>query len=245
MFKDAMWLVKKEYQYQWRALVASFTASLLIGLFVGIVLAGSSDRGFDDLSIDMNHFMADLIIFGMVPGFGTFFMARPYLSYRNAKENPYGRRMAVLRSLPIPVSVLSLSRMILMVTTLLIMSAAFMGMIGVALFIMTNSHFSTDEFFIFALTWFGFALAVGGINPCIEYGMTGKMIHIIPFIYIGLLVIIELILKVYGIGIVETVFQSANHIGWPLAFLSIVFGALCLVGWNQLLKKRLVNRDYL
>jgi hypothetical protein len=247
MLKDAVWLAKKEYQYQWRAFIATFLACLLLGSSAGFLLLGSNESGFQEFSVFMNRFMLDLFFVGVAPSFATLFMAKPYLSLQNAKQNPYGKRMAVLRSLPVPVSVLSLSRIILMVSTLVIMSLALYGMMGTVLFGIRGSHFdylTFGEFLIFGFFWFGFAMAVGGISPYIEYGMKGTMLHILPYLYMGLFVLVELILMQNGIGIVETSLEIVKSVGWAAAFISLAVGVLCCYGWNQLLKYRLENRDY-
>jgi hypothetical protein len=248
MLRDAVWLAKKEYQYQWRALIATFIASLFIGTFAGFLLSGSNGSEIQEFSDFIQRYTLDLFFVGIAPSFATFFMAKPYLSFQNAKQNPYGKRMAVLRSLPVPVSVLSLSRIILMLSTLVIMSLAFYGMMGTVLFGISGSGFNlltVGEFLTFGCFWFGFAMVVGGISPYIEYGMKGIMLHILPYLFMGLFVLVELLLMVNGVGIVETSFEIVKSVGWIAALISMLVGIICSYGWNQLLKYRLENRDYL
>lgn len=248
MLKDAVWLAKKEYQYQWRALIATFIASLFIGTLTGFLLSGANESEVRDFSEFIQRYVLDLFFVGVAPSFATFFMAKPYLSLQNAKQNPYGKRMAVLRSLPVPVSVLSLSRIILMISTLVIMSLAFYGMMGTVLFGIAGSVFdflTFGEFIIFGFFWFGFAMVVGGISPYIEYGMKGTMLHILPYLYMGVFVLVEMFLMINGVGIVETSFEIVKSVGWIAALISMLVGIIFCYGWNQLLKVRLENRDYL
>ncbi|MFP7298301.1 hypothetical protein [Neobacillus niacini] len=248
MLKDAVWLAKKEYQYQWRAFIATFIACLFIGTSTGFLLLGSDGSGIQEFSVFIHRYIVDLFFVGVAPSFATFFMAKPYLSFQNAKQNPYGKRMAVLRSLPVPVSVLSLSRIILMLSTLVIMSLAFYGMMGMVLFGIMRSSFdflTVSEFLIFGFFWFGFAMIAGGISPYIEYGMKGTMLHILPYLYMGVFVVVEVILMVNGVGIVETSLDIVKSIGWTSALISLAVGVIGCYGWNQLLKNRLENRDYL
>ncbi|WP_167577678.1 hypothetical protein [Ammoniphilus sp. YIM 78166] len=67
--------------------------------------------------------MLDILFVITTLSLGAIFMSGPYLSFRTIKEDPFNKRMAMLRSLPIPVSVLSLSRMIMMLITLIVTSA--------------------------------------------------------------------------------------------------------------------------
>jgi len=248
MFKEAVWLVKKEYQYQWLAFIGTFIASIVLGGIVGLMLTGPSGSGFQDFSVFLHRFLLDLFFVGIAPSLATFFMAKPYLSFQNARQNPYGKRMAVLRSLPVPISVLSLSRILLMLSTLVIMSLAFYGMMGTVLYGYMGRLFDTltlGEYVIFGFFWFGFAMMVGGMNPYIEYGMKGTMLHVLPYLYMALFVVVEVIFMLNGIGMVEKSFELIKGVGWPAALISLVIGVLCCFGWNRLLKTRLENRDYL
>ncbi|WP_071392640.1 hypothetical protein [Bacillus tuaregi] len=248
MWKEAVWLAKKEYQYQWLAFFGTFIASLVLGGIVGLMLTGPSGDGFAEFSVYLHRFILDLFFIGIAPSLATFFMAKPYLSFQNARQNPYGKRMAVLRSLPVPASVLSLSRILLMLSTLVIMSLAFYGMMGTVLYGYMGTLFDTLTFggyVVFGFFWFGFAMAVGGMNPYIEYGMKGTMLHVLPYLYMALFAVVEVILLMNRVGIVEKSFELIKWAGWPAAVISLILGALCCFGWNKLLKNRLENRDYL
>jgi len=245
MLKDAVWLVKKEYQFQWRAIIGTFLGCLFIGLIIMFFLSDPS-IGVRDHYQYFKKYMLDLFFIGLAPSFGTLFMAKPYLSYNSAKQNPYGKRMAVLRTLPIPVSVLSLSRILLMISTLLLMSIGVFGTIGILwIGIAPVKILTVSEFIIFYFVWLGFALAVGGISPYIEYGMKGKMLHIFPFMYMGIFLIVEFTLIYYNVSMIEGIFEIVKSIGWPIAILSLIIGGFSLVGWHKLLQKRILNRDYL
>lgn len=248
MLKDAVWLAKKEYKYQWAGAILTFLVSIVMGLFAGIILADAGDLVLRVNSISVTRFLLDLLFIGMAPSFATLFMSKAYLSYQEAKQDPYGKRMAVLRSLPIPVSVLALSRTLMMLFTLFVLSFAFYGTMAMVVFVHSNSilgSMTSGEFMIFILVWFGYTLAFGGMNPYIEYGTNGKVLHILPFIYIGLFIILEMAFYHYfGQGIVEESIRLVKGIGWPLAALSLTVGGLCCYGWYKLLKNRLQNRDY-
>jgi len=249
LFKDAVWLAKKEYKHHWMDVILTFLICMFIGSIVGLILADSSNRVlFTVNSISVNRFILDLFFIGAAPAFATLFMSKPYLSFKAAKNDPYGKRMAVLRSLPIPVSVLALSRTFLMLSTLAVMSFAFFGTMATVILVFSNGIlevFTVDEFFVFIFVWLGFMLALGGMNPYIEYGTNGKALHILPHIFIGLFIIVEIIFYNYfSQGMVEASIVLVKDIGWPLALFSVVIGVICCYGWNKLLKRRLENRDY-
>lgn len=244
MFHDALWLAKQEFKYHWFAVFTTLVVGMLIGALTGGLL---TNVGLRVNSVWMNQFMLDLIFIGMAPSFGALFMSKPYLSYKEAKENPYAKRMAVLRTLPISVSVLALSRTIFMLITLIIMSVAFYGAMAFMVFRFSanGNAITVNEFIIFILFWFGFMLALGGMNPYIEYGINGKMLHILPHFYVVLFILFEILLYfTLGSGVVEQVILLVKNIGWPVAFVSLLFGLICCYAWNQSLKSRLQKRDY-
>ncbi|WP_068677576.1 hypothetical protein [Oceanobacillus sp. Castelsardo] len=249
MFKDAFWLVKMEYKQQWVAVISTFIFSLFCGLFIGTIFSGQMQFRFEVDSFSYNLFLLDFFLIGLAPAFATLSMAKPYMSYRVAKHGPYGKRMAVLRSLPISVSVLALSRTLFMLCTLIIMSLGFFESMTVTIHMFSGNFFerlTIGEYFIFIIVWFGFMLTVGGLNPYVEYGMRGKMLHFIPYIYIGLVVILEIIFFVsFNQGIVESIIQLITTYGWTVAFVSILIGVVSCYEWNKILKRRLKNRDYI
>lgn len=248
LLKDAVWLAKQDYEHQWIAAILTFLVSILFGGVVGLILAESGDFVLKVNDISGNRFLLDFIFIGLAPSFAALFMSKPYLSYRVAKHDPYGKRMAVLRSLPIPVSVLALSRTILMLSTLFLMSLGFYGTMATVFFSLNGflKVMTVGEFIIFILVWFGFMLALGGVNPYVEYGTNGRVLHIFPFVFIFLLIlIIAVFYSYFKQGIVEASLDLVKNIGWPIAALSIVIGGICAYLWNKLLKNRLENRDYL
>lgn len=249
MLKDAIWLAKMEYQHYWLAAILMFLLSLVFGMGTGFLLSESGNIVFEVNSNSMNRFLLDFIFIAMAPSFATLFLSKPYISYQVAKGDPYGKRMAVLRSLPIPVSVLALSRTILVLSNIVVMSIAFYGSMSVVGAFFSNGLFammSTGEWLVFIFIWVGFMLAVGGINPYIEYGTNGKFLHIFPFLYMGLFFLAETVFyQFFKQTVVETSLELVKDIGWPLAVISILIGSVFCYGWNKLLKNRLENRDYL
>ena len=249
LFKDAFWLVKMEYKQQWLAVILTFMMCLIFGLFIGTALSGYTSLQIEVNSTSIKSYFLDFMFIGLAPSFATLSMAKPYTSYRAAKLDPYGKRMAVLRSLPIPVSVLALSRTLFMLCTLIIMSFAFFGGMTVIALMFSGNFFewlTVGEYIIFVIVWFGFMLTVGGLNPYVEYGMRGKMLHFIPFVYIGLVVILEIIFFVsFNQGVVESILKLIKNYGWTVAFVSILIGMVSCYEWNKILKRRLAKRDFI
>lgn len=245
MFQQAFWLAKKELKSQWVGIALTLVVTIFFALITATLLDQSVRKLFGTEATFYNHTLLDIIFIVLTPSFAAIFMSRPYLNFQAIKDDPYSKRMALFRSLPIPLKTLSLSRTLIMVVTLIIMSSAFYITVTFAL----PDHFfqflTPREYLIFILFWFGYALVVGGINPFIEYGTNGKVLHIVPWVFIvGFLITVFIFYNLVGQGIVETVLILIKNHGWPLAVLSLFVGVIGSYVWNKLLTIRLARRDY-
>jgi len=179
MWKQSWWLTKKEMKYNGYAFIFTGLVTILFGLWASMPLHQAVQQVF----VSLNHsIVLDVIFVGLTPAFAALFMSVPYLSFRTIKEDPFSKRMAFYRVLPISIHVLSMSRMMLMLITLLIMSSLFYLTLTVALPEQFYEYMTVYEFVIFILLWLGYAFALGGSNTVIEFGTNGKFLFIVPFI---------------------------------------------------------------
>lgn len=245
MFRQAMWLAKKEIKYHWVALLFTAMATVFIALFTANFLRQSVLKVFGADLLKYNHVFLDLVFIIITISFAAIFMSSPYLNYRTIKDDPFSKRMAFLRSLPISVPILAFSRTLVMLITLLIMTSTFYITLAIALPESFFELFTPFEFIIFILFWFGYSLALGGVNPFIEYGTNGKVLWLFPFIIILAFFIIEFIYYyLIGQGIVESLLLFIKNFGWPVGFISLIIGVLGCYIWNKMLTIRLMKRDY-
>src|SRR5690606_6010146 len=108
---------------------------------------------------------------------------RPYMSFAAFKEDPFNKRMAMYRSLPISLHAIVLSRTLLMLTTLFLVSTVFYLVLTLGLVNVTDffTYISPLEYGYFIVFWGGYALALGGYNTFIEYGTNGKILHLASY----------------------------------------------------------------
>ncbi|WP_096200199.1 hypothetical protein [Bacillus sp. FJAT-45350] len=246
MLQQAFWLAKKELKSQWGAIALTLVVTIFFALLSATLLDQSVRKLFGTETTFYNHTLLDIIFLVLTPSFAAVYMSRPYLNIQTIKDDPFSKRMALFRSLPIPVTTLSLSRTLLMVVTLIIMSFAFYLTITISLPSNFFELMTTVEYLIFILFWLGYALAIGGINPFIEYGTNGKVLHLVPWVFIVVfLITIFIFYNLVGQGIVETVLVLIKSHGWPLAAISLFVGVCGSFIWNKLLTIRLSRRDYL
>ncbi|MFC0562510.1 hypothetical protein [Halalkalibacter alkalisediminis] len=246
MYQQAFWLAKKEFKSQWVAIALTLVVTIFLALVSAALLEQSVRKLSGTETIFYNRMLLDIMFVGLTPSFAAIFMSRPYLNFQTIKDDPFSKRMAFFRTLPIPVSILSLSRIFLMVGTLIIMSFAFYLTITIAV----PAHFfelmTPVEYLIFILFWLGYALAIGGVNPFVEYGTNGKILHLLPWVFIVVfLITVFIFYSLVGLSIVEMILVLIKSHGWPLAAVSIFVGVCGSYIWNKLLTMRLSKRDYL
>ena len=132
-----------------------------------------------------------------------------------------------------------------MVVTLLTLSFVFYGTITLIAYDQLFQLLTIKEFVIFIAIWFGYALALGGMNPYIEYGTNGKVLHLFPYIFLTIVgVVAFLIYLILGIGIVETTISLSIKMGWSICLFSLIIGLLGCSFWKTLLTRRLSTKDY-
>lgn len=246
MFKKAFWLAKKDIQQSWISVSVTIVVTAFLGLITAIFLEQLVSNLFGSKTNDSMALAIDIMFLGMTPSLAALFMSGPYLSFRAIKEDPFSKRLAFFRSLPIPVNILALSRTIFMLTTLIILSSIFYIVLAISLPQQFYLYITLNELVLFILCWFGYALALGGMNSFIEYGTNGKILHTVPYIFMGVLFLVIIIVRqVTGHGIVEWSFLLVKDYGWIAAFSMMAIGIFGCTIWNHVLFKRLLKRDYL
>ncbi|GAE25342.1 hypothetical protein JCM9140_1332 [Halalkalibacter wakoensis JCM 9140] len=246
MIHQAFWLAKKEFRQHWRPVMLT----VLVTAFWGLIVTQRMPQLISNLFVTEKPYSPDFIIdaffIGMTPSLAAIFMSGPYLSWRTIKEDPFTKRIALFRSLPISVAVLALSRTIMMLGTWLLMSTVFYLIITIGLSEEFFSHISLSTYAAFIVFWLGYSLALGGLNPFLEYGTNGKMLHLSPVVLIVLFISVIAITHYFSdYGIVEWSFLFIQEYGWMVSFAMLFVGLIGVYVWNFLLSRRLQRRDYL
>lgn len=246
MIHQTIWLVKKELKYHRTPFFFTMVVTVIFGMLGASFLEPATRHLFGAESVYYPKFAADILFIFATPSFGALFISGPYLSYRTIKDDPFTKRMAFFRSLPIPVHVLANSRTIIMLIILAILSVIYYLTIVFSVPASFFDYFSIGEFLIFSLLWFGYGLALAGMNPFLEYGTNGKMLHLAPFIFLG--ICMAAIFPFYFLSeytIVEASLLAVKTYRWPVALIALGVGIVGSIFWKKLLVNRLRNRDYL
>ncbi|ARK30419.1 hypothetical protein [Halalkalibacter krulwichiae] len=239
MWMQTWWLVKKEMINK----AGSIFLTALFVMLVGVITATMLGQFIEGQR--SNQFLLDLIFIGITPSFAALVMSGPYLTFQTIKTDPFTKVMGFYRSLAIPFRVLVLSRTVFMLFTLVAMSAVYYLTIFLRLQVSFIALFEVSNYLMFALFWFGYALALGGINSFIEYGTSGKMLYIFSFVMtISVVAFVLLFSLTFHVGFVELSIRLLEQYQWYAVCLSLVLGCLGFTLWYKLLYIRLGTRDY-
>ncbi|SFL93347.1 hypothetical protein SAMN04487943_105151 [Gracilibacillus orientalis] len=258
MWKESWWLTKRELKMQIPGIIITLLVTILIGILVvptinAFVLNIFGDSAsyanriiFDNHTFNIDSIIIDIIFLGLTPSFSTLFMWGPYLSFRTIKEDPFGKRLAVYRSLPISTNVLTASRILVMLSIFVLLSAAFYLTIILSVPAAFFDYFSFNYFLSFMLFWIGYALALGSVITYIESGTNGKVLFIFLFIItLCLIIVLLLVYQIWEVGVVEATILLISKSPIIPVIASIICSILGVITMTKLLKKRLLERDYL
>lgn len=244
MWKDSMWIVKKEFTFQRIAFFFTFLAAILFAFLTQPFIETLVIQDLNAFT-SFSYYYLDLIFIGLVPSFSTLFISSPYLSFKTIKEDPFGKRMGFYRALPIPISAIVLSRLLFMILTLVVMSITYYIVLTIRLSEQFFQYVTVEEWIIFILVWFGYSLVFGSFNTYIEFGTNGKMLYIMAGIFLVVFILILILFhQVIGMSVVDWSFLLIEKMRWMAACLSIIVGSFIFLMFYFILKKRLLTRDY-
>ncbi|WP_018932183.1 hypothetical protein [Gracilibacillus lacisalsi] len=258
MWKNSWWIAKRELKMQ----IPGIILTLLFTIFIGIIITPTfylniinlfEDAGiygsrlvFEGHTVYIDSILIDAIFLGFTPCLSALFMWGPYVSLRAIKEDPFGKRLAVYRSLPVSTEVLTLSRILFMLVIFVLFSAAFYLTITISVPNSIFIHLEYHQFLAFVLFWIGYALVIGSLNPYIESGTNGKVLYIYSFIMmVCLILVLFLVHQVWNTSIVNTTILLLTRAPVIPVIVSLTCGILGVITMAKLLNKRLSERDYL
>ncbi|KPV60217.1 hypothetical protein QJ48_06815 [Paenibacillus sp. A3] len=243
--RDACRIAWNELKHKYIALLANVLFSALIGFFLAHDMVRAlvgDERGSMQPGVS---FPVDLWLIAVVPTLGALAFSREYLSFSYlVSEEPFLKRLRFFRMWAIPPKVIAWSRMLYMMmclgTSLLVFVSVFVASSWSALL----GKLSVAEYAAFVFVWIGYAFAVSGINPYLEFGTNGKAILIGAFT--GLPLIVAAILTFYshfGQPVYLWVFEWARGNPPVAMILSVLVAVLGVAGFYRALIYRLARKD--
>src|SRR5699024_895317 len=243
MWKDAWWLTKKEINMQLSGILVTFIVAIFIGFLTTSYLYTLVQSMFVNQEAHLNFFILDLIFLGITPTFAAVFMSKHYLQFQTMKSDPFGKRLAMYRSMPISIDILTLSRILFMLIILFINSLLFYVVIYIAL--PGDVYLDQKLLLAFSLFWFGYALMLGGVNTFMESGTNCEIFFLYSFSLLAF-PFIPIIFGPYNWAI--SILKTSILTGSKSPLISIIISLICSINGciiiTKILKKRLLVRDY-
>ncbi|MDL4842081.1 hypothetical protein [Aquibacillus rhizosphaerae] len=246
MIQQAMWLARKEIKQQFVPFLFTMAVTSFFATATTLQLSMAVEYIFGEGSTDYKSLFLDLIFLLITPSFAAIFMSSPYLTFRTIKEDPFSKRMALFRALPISIKTLALSRIIIMLITFLSLSIIFYLIISIGLTQLSPTYLTPMEWMSFMVFWFGYALAIGGYNSFIEYGTNGRVLYIVPtIILLSFFLFWYFFRRITDRSVVELSLLMIKEYQWIPAITFLLIGIAGCTFWYYLLSNRLRRRDYL
>lgn len=236
-WRGAWQLVRFELKTGWSGIIITgilFAYMAIMGMaFLDDLFAGELTRSAS--------WAPDFIYLAVLPNMG-FLMSRTVLHYW--RDDPYSRKLAVWRALPIRVQHIVLGRLLLMALVAAPIALLFFGL-QYGLSGSARDALDPIAYMNFSLFWFAYSLFFGTMFVYCELGFSGKTYFIIcccSFLYYGPL---TYLLWLTGETAIERVLNAAAAgswlpalCAWAVALIGIAFG-------RRAIERRIQSRDLL
>ncbi|MBM7566082.1 hypothetical protein [Paenibacillus sacheonensis] len=185
--------------------------------------------------------IGDFLYLTILPMMG-FVMNRSMFRYWI--QDPYTRKLAYWRTMPIGWDAIVLSRMLQHVIVMTFV-AAYYFVLQYVLLGAIRELLSPGEYVLYALTWYGYALMAGATYVFFEQTVRGKTYLAVCFGYVLVFVLLELLLRATDTELLFRSIEEArgHRFAWPAVSLVLGAGATALIGFS--IRKRLAKRSLL
>lgn len=227
-WQSAWWLAKTELNRERTAYVLAFLLSVAFGLLTSLAISHHE------------YFMLDVFFLLLLPVMGMA-QSSAYFSFRYGETDPFTRKLFFLRSLPVPVKVIVLSRFLLQALSHLCLIPVFF-IVSYAASPTYRETLPPGQLIMFMIMWIGYSLLVGGLYHFLELSISGKALLWASFGMTLLLMIGATILRLFNGSLVEWTINLAQ--GGPLLPIAIFLTGLASVTfWYTATQRRVMQRD--
>jgi hypothetical protein len=155
-------------------------------------------------------------------------------------QNPAERRLAMMRTLPIPASTLLRCRLMLLVISLAVNVPVFFG----AIYLVADVQLGPGAYLAFIAVWVGYALLWGGLTMYLDVVRGSRYLFMSTFVsgtlLIGLIVFVSAIL---GFQVVYQVGQLSSDHGLLTGLSALVAGVVTFLLAGRLSQRKLQRRE--
>lgn len=229
-------------RYDWQQVrsdwINTWIGSVILGILAGVVFNNIVDPSS---TFFLQSLVLDFYFLALIPTFTVASFGKAYWYPLRLRE-VMDRRLQVLWMLPISKKGFVRSRLL---QTAIIMPLSMFGFY--ASLYLVNGMYNTvflSEFIGFSLLWTGISLLIGGLYPVMEW-TTGKWFYlwfsILSFLLI--MVLFGVLWNMTGSGLVEWTLNAGASLLW-LGPVTLAIGVAAMIGWGQLLQKRLAAKEF-
>lgn len=244
MLRDAWPIAWYEFKQRYLSLAMNVFASVLIALVTVEALMRFERGDISEYTALTFLNVADLLLLAALPALGALSFSREYMSWNSLTDEPFLKRLRFYRMWAIPLSVIAWSRMLYMLLCFAISMIVFLAVFVAVGCTVLSDTWPLVDLLSFALVWIGYAAAISGLNPFLEYGAKARMIHVVS---IGMVVVImgaDLLLsyllnKPVFLAVIDMVTMNP----FLPAAISICAGVIGIVGFQRGLVRRLERID--
>jgi hypothetical protein len=234
-FKDILRLARQEFVWLRLSYLITGGFMLVIGVFSASIIESGALGPEAETAPDA--FVADFVLLL----FATL-LATTYTSWGSLAEwrNPAERRLAMMRTLPIPVSMVIRARILLLLLALVINVTAYFG----AIYLLGDIRLNLGAYLAFVAVWIGYALVWGGVTMYLDVVRGSKYFLQSSFVSgtvtIAIVILVSLIL---GFQVVYTVGQAAVDHSLLTAAIALIVGVVAVIVTERLTVRDLPGRE--
>lgn len=230
------------FQHEMRQSWIGLLITMVFFSYVSIVMMPLFNEMLDQKASDENiWWVGDLLYLTILPNMG-FLMNRSYMKYW--KSDPFTRKIAYWRTLPIGLTSMVLARMLQLITVLSIVGAFFF-IFQYLLLDELRTELTPGEYLIFALVWIGYALTISANYVIFEQLLSGKKYFAVCLSYLAIFVVIALISWWTDWEVLfHTIKASQDEdVMWPIS--SLLIGFMMTAAAGLWIRRKLALRNFM
>lgn len=239
-WRNAGWLAVRDLRNTWPSHSITLLATALLGLTAMFLLTTSLTSTERVPGGWFSASLADWIVLLTAPNFAVNWLSSGYMTIW---RDPFSKRLAFLRSLPIPVRELVAGRLLFMLLSTMISASVFF--IPFYLLLEDLRELAEPSVFLwFTLVWTGYALASGGVALFLELGLPGKVTFWVQGAWAAVLVCVIVVFNgLLGRSLVAESLGLAETYGAAPAALALCAGLAGFLAGARATQQRLERRE--
>ncbi|NBD23913.1 hypothetical protein [Paenibacillus glycinis] len=235
-WQGALTLLRSEGRRSWGGLLLTMVFSAYISVVMMPLFQNLLDHGGKGVYGWIGNFLYMTLLPNM-----AFILNRSVFHYWS--RDPYSRRLAYWRTLPISWNAIVLSRMLQLCIVLTIVSVFFFT-VQYALLNELRELMAPSEYIVYALVWYGYALTLGATYAFFEQTLGGKAYLAVCHGYLIFYLLIGVVLWRTDTDLLYRTIEASRAHEWAWPVVSLLLGAAATVLIGLLIRKQLAKRNF-